>query len=59
MNFWTGLIIGMILCANIGLLASGLLSAAKRGDAVIENDLGSGEFLRWVFEERRSPDGAR
>jgi hypothetical protein len=30
MNFWTGLIIGLILGANIGVVVAGLLASVKR-----------------------------
>ena len=31
--FWTGLILGIFLGANLGIVVAGLLAAAKRNDA--------------------------
>jgi len=32
MNFWTGIIIGVFIGANIGMVVSGALAASKRRD---------------------------
>jgi len=32
MNFWTGLIIGAILGANIGMVVAGVLAVSKRNN---------------------------
>jgi hypothetical protein len=32
MNFWTGIIIGVFVGANIGIIIAGVLAASKRSD---------------------------
>ena len=32
MNFWTGIIIGIFVGANIGIVVAGVLAASKRSD---------------------------
>jgi hypothetical protein len=40
MNFWTGIIIGVFVGANIGIIVTGVLAASKRSDYAENFDLG-------------------
>jgi hypothetical protein len=53
MGFWGGLLIGLFIGANVGLFVACLFGNPRRDKtvAVIENDLGSGEFVRWASEQ--------
>ena len=55
MEYWMGLGIGIFIGMNVGLFGAFLFLSKRREKtvAVIENDLGSGEFLRWASEERK------
>ena len=55
MEFWGGLLIGAFIGANVGLLVACIIGGTRRKRAAIANDIGSGEFLRWVSEERNRP----
>lgn len=51
MNFWIGLLIGLFVGANIGVLVAGLLFGAKKTEQMEEST--SEQFTTWAMTQIR------
>lgn len=57
--FWWGLILGLVVGANVGLLTFGLLTAAKHADAHLDpvtRRQAAAEQEFWEAQHRANPD---